>query len=62
MFANLTPEFTIKVHDLILRPPEENTYNILKEQLIKQRAASEQRCLQQLLDAEELGDCKYCRA
>lgn len=49
---------TIKVCDIILRPPEEKLYNTLKEQLIKQTAASEQRCLQQSLDAEEFGDHK----
>lgn len=58
VFASLSPEFAIKVRDLILSPPEENPYNTLKKQLIKQTAVSEQRWLQQLLGAKELGDHK----
>ena len=54
--ANLTPDIVIEIRDLILRPPEENPYDILKAQLIKRTAASEQRRLQQLLSTEELGD------
>ena len=56
--ANLTPDIAIEIRDLILRPPEENPYNVLKAQLIKRTAASEQRRLQQLLSTEELGDRK----
>ena len=41
--ANLTPDIAIEIRDLILRPPEENPYNVLKAQLIKRTAASEQR-------------------
>ena len=56
--ANLTPDIAIEIRDLILRPPEENPYDVLKAQLIKRTAASEQRRLQQLLNTEELGDRK----
>jgi len=56
--ANLTPDIAIEIRDLILKPPEENPYNVLKGQLIKRTAASEQRRLQQLLSTEELGDHK----
>ena len=56
--ANLTPDIAIEIRDLILRPPEENPYNVFKAQLIKRTAASEQRRLQQLLSTEELGDRK----
>ena len=56
--TNLTPDIAIKIRNLILKPPEENPYDILKAQLIKRTAASEQRRLQQLLSTEELGDCK----
>ena len=56
MVASLAPEFSIEVCDLILAPPEWDTYSTLKDQLIKRTAASEQRRLQQLLNAEELGD------
>ena len=40
---SLSPEFVTKVCDLILKPPTENLYDKLKEQLIKHTAASEQR-------------------
>jgi len=56
--ASLAPEFATEVRDLILQPPEATPYDKLKEQLIKRTAASEQRRLQQLFNAEELGDRK----
>ena len=56
--ASLSPEFTTEIRDLILKPPGENPYNTIKEQLTKQTAASEQHRLQQLFSTEELGDCK----
>ena len=52
----LSPEFATKVRDLLLRPPEEDPYNKLKTELTKHTSASEQRRLQELLSAEELGD------
>ena len=56
--ASLSPEYATEVHDLLLHPPEENPYDVLKEQLIKRTGASEQQRLQQLLNTEELGDRK----
>ena len=56
--SNLSPEYATEIRDLILKPPVENPYDKVKEQLIKQTAASEQRRLQQLFSAEELGDRK----
>ena len=56
--ASLAPEFATEVHDLILNPTRDNPYATLKEQLVKRTAASEQRRLQQLFNAEELGDRK----
>ena len=56
--ASLSPEYATEVRDLLLQPPNENPYDVLKEKLIKRTAASEQRRVQQLLTAEELGDRK----
>ena len=56
--ASLAPEVTQEVRDLILSPPKETPYDVLKKQLVQRTAASEQRQLQQLFNAEELGDCK----
>ena len=58
VIASLTPEVATEVRDLILKPPEDRPYTVLREQLIKRTAASEQRRLQQLFHAEELGDRK----
>ncbi len=43
---------------MILRPPSDDPYQALKEQLTKRTALSEQRRLQQLFTEEELGDRK----
>ena len=56
--ASLTPEYATEVRDLLLTPPTEAPYDTLKQQLIQRTAASEQRRLQQLFNAEELGDRK----
>ena len=41
--SNLSPEYATEIRDLILKPPVENPYDKVKEQLIKRTAASEQR-------------------
>ena len=46
VIASLSHEVTTKVRDLILKPPTDTPYAILKEQLIKRTAASEQYRLQ----------------
>ncbi len=56
--ASLVPEIATEVRDLILTPPVDTPYDTLKAQLIGRTAASEQKCLQLLLTAEELGDRK----
>ena len=58
VIASLSPEVATEVRDLILKPPEGTSYSVLKEQLTKRTAASEQRRIQQLFNAEELGDRK----
>ena len=56
--ASLSPEIATEIRDLILKPPESNPYNVLKEQLIKRTASSKQRRFQQLFNLEDLGDRK----
>ena len=56
--ASLTPEYATEVRDIILRPPETQPYDRLREELIKRTATSERRQLLQLLTTEELGDRK----
>ena len=53
VITSLSPEVVTEVRDLILKPPEGTPYSVLKEELIKQTAASEQRRLQKLFNAEE---------
>ena len=54
VIALLSPEVVVEIHELILTPPGETLYNILKEQLIKRTVGFDQRQLQQ---SEELGNC-----
>ena len=56
MIASLSPQYATEVRDLILKPPATNPYDKLREELVKRTTASEQRCLQLLFNAEELGD------
>ena len=56
--SSLTPEFASEVRDLLLNPPADTPYDVLREQLTRRTAASEQRKLQQLFTTEELGDRK----
>ena len=58
VIASLVSEFAAKIRDLILTPPAETPCNVLKEILIKRTAASNQRHLQQLFSAKQLGDWK----
>ncbi len=55
--SSLSPEIATEVRDLLLRPPLDRPY-VLKAELIKRTAASEQKKLQQLIGVEELGDRK----
>ena len=54
--SSQAPEIATEVRDLIIQPLGDTPYDKLKEQLIKRMAALEQKHLQQLFNAEELGD------
>ena len=56
VIASLSPEVAAEIRDLILSPPAETPYDVLKKQLVRRTAASEQKRLQQLFSSEELGD------
>ena len=56
--SSLNPELATEVRDLILKLPADRPYDILKAELIKRTATSEQRKLQLLISGEELGDRK----
>lgn len=56
--AALTPEYALEVRDLIINPPAQDQYKAFRAELIKRTSESEQKCLHQLLRAEELGDRK----
>ena len=56
--ASLSPDTATEICDLILSPLVENQYTNLKEKLIQCTATSQQQRIQQLLNAEELGDRK----
>ena len=56
--ASLAPEIAQEVWDLILNPPASSSYSDLRKIFVERTAASEQRRLRQLFNAEELGDRK----
>ena len=56
--ASLSPDTATEVRDLILVPPADNPYTVLKTALIKRTAGSNQQKLQRLLNELELGDRK----
>ncbi len=56
--STLQPEIAQEIRDIIISPPTEKPYDVLKSELVKRTSASEQRRLQQLLTEEELGDKK----
>ena len=58
MVSSLSPEYTAEVWDLLLNPPAEQPYEMLKRELTNRTSVSEQQRLQQLLTTEELGDRK----
>ena len=58
VISSLPPDIAQEIRDLLMSPPTENQYDVLKRTLIKRTSASEQKRLHQLLISEELGDRK----
>jgi hypothetical protein len=56
--GSLQPEVAQEVRDLLVNPLAEEPYTKLKTELFKRTSASQQKRLNQLLHAEELGDRK----
>lgn len=56
LFQALPPSAISEVRDVLLAPRGDDPYDFLKKTLITRLVASEQRRLQQLLSAEEMGD------
>lgn len=54
----LSPTTTALIRDVLLTPPPDNPYDILKRELLRRTTDSESRRIQQLLSSEELGDRK----
>ena len=55
---SLTPEMAADVRDILIRPPEDEPNDTLKEVLTRRTTLSASKRLEQLLSAEELGDRK----
>lgn len=49
-------DLEVEVHDILLDPPAEQPYTVLKEFLISRTQSFEKELLRLLLGAEELGD------
>lgn len=58
VLAQLEPQHSAEVRDLIVDPPATGKYEKLKTELIKRLSASQERKIKQLLMHEELGDRK----
>ena len=56
--ASLSPETAVEVRDLLLNPPTDQPYTVLKETLTRRTAESAQLRVQRLISGEELGDRK----
>ena len=58
VIASLSPKVAVEIRVLILKPPTDHPFDILRRELIRRTAKSEQHKLQQLFTAEQLGDRK----
>lgn len=58
VLAQLEPQHSAEIRDLVVNPPSTNKYETLKTELIRRLSASEERKIKQLLMHEEIGDRK----
>ena len=58
VIASLQPKIAQEIRDILISPPTETPYDVVKATLIRRTSASEQKHLHQLFIAEELGDCQ----
>lgn len=58
VLAQLEPQHSAEVRDLVVNPPNTNKYETLKTELKRRLSASEERKIKQLLMHEEIGDRK----
>ncbi|KYM97057.1 hypothetical protein ALC62_12268 [Cyphomyrmex costatus] len=52
------PRYTMEVRDIIINPPAERAYEILKAEVIKRLSLSQEHKTRRLLEHEEIGDRK----
>lgn len=53
---SLPPSAASEVRDILLAPPPDRPYSVLRDALVKRLMSSQERRLQQVLSSEELGD------
>ncbi|XP_078051590.1 uncharacterized protein LOC144477728, partial [Augochlora pura] len=58
VMSNLDAKYACEVQDLFDTPPEANTYETLKRELIQRLSVSREKKILQLLEKEEIGDRK----
>lgn len=58
LVSSISPELATEVRDILLNPPEQDSYDTLKKVIIKRTTLSDQSRIQKLLRIEELGEEK----
>ncbi|XP_026464637.1 uncharacterized protein LOC113367225 [Ctenocephalides felis] len=54
--SKLDPRYASEVCDIILKPPKDSPYSVLKKELLKRYGISDETKLRQLLEGQEMGD------
>ena len=58
VIGSLDHEFAVEIRDILLSPPRNDPYSVLKRELIRRTQASAQQRLRELLSQKDLGDRK----